>query len=85
MVRALALELANKKIYANAVAPGAIETPGASKGMTDDKKKGFISTIPSKKMGTPDDIAQATVFLASDKSNYITGQVLVVDSGWTLR
>lgn len=85
MVRALALELADKKINVNAVAPGAIETPGASKGMTDDAKKGTIASIPWKKMGTPDDIAQATVFLASDKSNYITGQVLVVDGGWTLR
>jgi len=85
MIRALALELADKKINVNAVAPGAIETPGATKSMTDDAKKGFIAAIPWKKMGTPDDIAQATVFLASDKSNYITGQVLVVDGGWTLR
>lgn len=85
MIRALALELAGKKINVNAVAPGVIETPGAAKGMTDDVKKGTIGTIPWKRMGTPDDIAQATVFLASDKSNYITGQVLVVDGGWTLR
>lgn len=85
MIRALALELAGKKINVNAVAPGVIETPGAAKGMTDDVKKGTIGTIPWKRMGTPDDIVQATVFLASDKSNYITGQVLVVDGGWTLR
>lgn len=85
MVRALALELAGKKINVNAVAPGAIETPGAKKGMTDDAKEGTIASIPWKKMGSPDDIAQAAVFLASDKSNYITGQVLVVDGGWTLR
>ncbi len=84
MIRALALELADNKINVNAVAPGAIETPGATKGMADDAKKGTIAAIPWKKMGTPDDIAQATVFLASDKSNYITGQVLVVDGGWTL-
>lgn len=85
MIRALALELADKKINVNAVAPGAIETPGATKSMTDDAKKASIATIPWKKMGTPDDIAQATLFLASDKANYITGQVLVVDGGWTLR
>lgn len=85
MIRALALELADKKINVNAVAPGAIETPGMTKTLTDEAKKGMIATIPWKKMGTPDDIAQATVFLASDKSNYITGQVLVVDGGWTLR
>lgn len=85
MIRALALELADKKINVNAVAPGSIETPGATKTMADDAKKRYIANIPWKKMGTPDDIAQATVFLASDKSDYITGQVLVVDGGWTLR
>lgn len=85
MMRALALELANKKINVNTVAPGAIETPGSTKIMTGDAKKETIAAIPLKKMGTPDDIAQATVFLASDKSNYIAGQVLVVDGGWTLR
>ncbi|MBN1585440.1 SDR family oxidoreductase [Candidatus Uhrbacteria bacterium] len=85
MVRALALELADRKINVNAVAPGAIETPGAAKTLTDEAKKGIVAAIPWKKMGTPDDIAQAAVFLASDRSNYITGQVLVVDGGWTLR
>lgn len=85
MIRALALELASKKINVNAVAPGGIETPGATKGMTINIKKETENTIPWKKMGTPDDIAQAVVFLASDKSNYITGQVLVVDGGLTLR
>ncbi len=85
MTRALAVELADRKINVNAVAPGAIETPGASGGMTDEMKKGTISQIPWKRMGLPDDIAQAVVFLASDKADYITGQVLVVDGGWTLR
>ncbi|MFA5643966.1 MAG: SDR family NAD(P)-dependent oxidoreductase [Patescibacteria group bacterium] len=85
LTRALALELADKKINVNVVAPGAIETPGATKTMTEEAKKGFLALIPWKKMGTPDDIAQAVVFLASDKANYITGQVLVVDGGWTLR
>ncbi len=83
--RALALELAGKKINVNAVAPGAIETPGASAGATEESKKGTISMIPWGRMGTPDDIAQAVVFLSSDKADYITGQVLVVDGGWTLR
>lgn len=85
MIRALALELAHKKINVNAVAPGAIETPGASSGMTEDVKKGTITLIPWNRMGLPDDIAQAVVFLASNKADYITGQVLVVDGGWTLR
>jgi NAD(P)-dependent dehydrogenase (short-subunit alcohol dehydrogenase family) len=85
MTRALALELAGKGINVNAVAPGAIKTPGAAKNMTEEGKKGFLLAIPLKKMGVPDDIAQAVIFLASDKADYITGQVLVVDGGWTLR
>ncbi|MFH1286399.1 MAG: SDR family NAD(P)-dependent oxidoreductase [Candidatus Magasanikbacteria bacterium] len=85
MIKALALELASKKINVNAVAPGAIETPGATNTMTEDIKKGTLALIPWKRMGKPDDIAQAVVFLASKKADYITGQVLVVDGGWTLR
>jgi NAD(P)-dependent dehydrogenase (short-subunit alcohol dehydrogenase family) len=83
--RALALELATKKINVNAVAPGAIETPGLTTAMTKEMKQGTVAAIPWKRMGTPDDIAQAVVFLASDQADYITGQVLVVDGGWTLR
>ncbi len=85
MVRAMAVELASKKINVNAVAPGAIETPGASGGVTDEMKQGTIASIPWKRMGKPEDIANAVVFLASEKADYITGQVLVVDGGWTLK
>ncbi|MDD5290032.1 MAG: SDR family NAD(P)-dependent oxidoreductase [Patescibacteria group bacterium] len=85
LTRALALELANKKININSIAPGAIETPGASGGMTEETKKETIALIPWGRLGTPDDIAQSVVFLASNKADYITGQVLVVDGGWTLR
>lgn len=80
--RALALELAPQKINVNAVAPGAIETPGAK--MAEDQKKGTIGLIPWKRIGTPEDIGNAVVFLASESSDYITGQVLPVDGGWTI-
>lgn len=83
MIRALALELAAKKITVNAVAPGAIETPGAQ--MTGDLKEQTIAAIPLKRIGQPEDIANAVVFLASDKSSYITGQTIIVDGGWTVR
>ena len=83
MVRALALELAQKKIIVNVIAPGAIDTPGATS--SEEQKKQTISAIPWARMGTSEDIANAVVFLASEKSNYITGQVIVVDGGWTLR
>lgn len=85
MVRALALELADKKITVNAVAPGAIETPGSSKDTTDDIKKQTVMMIPDGRMGQPEDIANAVVFLAKEESNYITGQIIVVDGGWILR
>jgi 3-oxoacyl-[acyl-carrier protein] reductase len=83
-IRALALELAGKKITVNAVAPGAINTPGTAS--TDpEQMKQTIATIPLSRMGEPEDIAYATAFLASEEASYITGQVIVVDGGWTLR
>ena len=82
--RALALELAPRKITVNAVAPGAINTPGASGG-GDEQTKQTVALIPLARMGEPTDIANAVAFLVSDKSDYITGQVVVVDGGWTLR
>jgi len=83
MIRALALELASKKINVNAVAPGAITTPGATS--SEEQTKQTICAIPWARMGVPEDIANAVVFLASEKSDYITGQVIIVDGGWTLR
>lgn len=81
--RALALELAPRKINVNAVAPGAIDTPGAA---SDEKtRKQTIMGIPLGRTGRPEDIANAAVFLASEKSDYITGQVIVVDGGWTAK
>lgn len=83
MIRALALELAQKKINVNAVAPGAINTPGAAS--TEEVKKQTIAAIPWARMGKPEDIASVVIFLASEKSDYITGQTIIVDGGWTLR
>lgn len=84
-IRALALELASKKINVNAVAPGAIQTPGASGVMSDEALSQTIKSIPWQRVGQPTDIANAVVFLASSGADYITGQVLVVDGGWTLK
>lgn len=85
LTRALALELAPKQITVNAVAPGATATPGASVAQTDEVLQQTIQQIPLARQGTPQDIANAVIFLASEQSSYITGQVLVVDGGWTLR
>lgn len=85
MIRALALEVADKNITVNNVAPGAISTPGASSATTDETIKQTIAMIPLARMGQPEDIAGAVLFLASPQANYITGQTIVVDGGWTLR
>lgn len=85
MTRALALELAAKKINVNNVAPGAIETPGASGAQTEEVKKQTLSTIPWGRMGQPEDIASAVLFLASPGADYITGQTLIVDGGFVIR
>ena len=85
MTRAMALELAPKKINVNVVAPGAIETPGAGGALSGDTMKQTLAAIPWKRVGQPEDIAGAVTFLSSPAADYITGQVLVVDGGWTLR
>ena len=85
MTRALALELAEKKINVNNVAPGAIETPGTTGAMTEEARKQTSSNIPWGRMGQPEDIAAAVAFLASAGADYITGQTLVVDGGYILR
>lgn len=76
----VALELAAHGIWVNAIAPGGIKTPGT--GATDEESlKAFEAMIPMHRMGDPDDIARATLFLASDLASYMTGSQIVVDGG----
>lgn len=82
--RSAALELAQHKIRVNAIAPGAIETPGA-KIADEEVAKQFVQAVPLKRMGQPIDIGKAVVFLASEDSSYVTGQMIVVDGGFTLQ
>ncbi len=84
-VRALALEVAPRKININNVAPGAINTPGATGALDDKTRSSMVADVPWKRWGEPSDIANTVVFLASDKADYITGQTIVVDGGWTIR
>lgn len=83
--RAAALEFAPNKINVNCVAPGAIDTPGAGASLDENAKAAFAQAIPMKRWGKAEDIAYAAAFLASDGADYITGQVLVVDGGWTIQ
>ncbi|MBS4169187.1 3-oxoacyl-[acyl-carrier-protein] reductase [Parachlamydia sp. AcF125] len=81
--KALAKELAPRNICVNCIAPGFIETRMTDV-MTEPQRKAILDTIPLGRMGTPDDIAQAALYLASPASNYMTGQVLVIDGGMVM-
>jgi len=85
LTRAMALELAPKKINVNVIAPGAIVTPGLKAALDEKTAKQMTATIPLKRMGFPKDIANAVAFLVSDDADYVTGHVLVVDGGWTIQ
>ena len=87
----IALELAPHKIWVNAIAPGGVNTPGAAAMQKGAKMpagvdmqallKAFLAKIPMGRMGEPDDIGRAALFLASDLSSYMTGEQIVVDGG----
>lgn len=81
--KAAALDLVQYKINVNAVAPGAILTPGTEKGMDKETTDHLIQAIPEKRMGKPVDIAEIVAFLASDAAEYITGETIIVDGGYT--
>jgi len=79
-------DLKDRRIRVNAISPGPIDTPGlsdllASSETGQERKKMISNTVPLGRFGTPDEIAKAVVFLASDDSSYITGAELFVDGG----
>lgn len=78
--KSMALELGSRNIRTNVIAPGFIETEMTAK-LDEDTVNSWRNAIPLKRGGTPEDIANACVFLASDLSAYVTGQVLNVDGG----
>ena len=83
LTRALAVEWATEGITVNAIGPGRIRTP-----MTEDvftnpaTAESFLSRIPMRRAGVPADLTGALIFLASDASSYMTGQILYIDGGW---
>ena len=79
-------DLKDRRIRVNAISPGPIDTPGlsellASSETGQERKKMISTTVPFGRLGTPDEIARAVVFLASDDASYITGVELFVDGG----
>lgn len=83
--RAMAVDYAEAGVRINAICPGTGET-GMTKDLLeiDEIYEGFISPIPMKRLGKPNDIANAALFLGSDQASYITGHALPIDGGWTM-
>lgn len=85
LTRAVAVDYAADGVRCNAIAPGTGVT-GMTEGLLQDKAvlDAFLAPIPMKRLGQPDDVARAALFLASDQASYLTGVVLPVDGGWTM-
>ena len=89
LTRSMALELAPHNITVNAIAPGSTLTEGtkalfySEEAEYQQRANSLLSHIPLGRPGTPEDIAHAALFLASEGANYVTGSILVVDGGWT--
>lgn len=85
LTREMALDYAPYGINVNAIAPGVIESDMTRALLSDEQaKKDLLGKIPVDRIGTPQDIAYAATYLASDESEYVVGQTLIIDGGWTI-
>jgi 3-oxoacyl-[acyl-carrier protein] reductase len=78
--KSIAMELGSRNIRCNAIAPGYIETD-MTRVLSEEVKENWIRNIPLRRAGTPDDVGNIALFLASDLSDYVTGQVISVCGG----
>ncbi len=83
LTRTLALEMARYGVTANCIAPALVDTP-LFRGLKEEVQERLIKSIPAGRIGTPEDIGNAALFLASDESSYVTGQTLYVCGGRSL-
>ena len=83
LTKSIAKELASRNVRVNAIAPGFIQTEMTAK-LPENIKSEMLKQIPMSKLGTPNDVANLALFLVSDDSSYITGQVITVDGGMVM-
>ena len=83
MIKALAQEYAKRGVTANCVAPGFIVTPMTDK-LNDKQRDAIVAKIPANRAGTPEEVAAAVAFLASNEAGYVTGQTLHVNGGMAM-
>jgi 3-oxoacyl-[acyl-carrier protein] reductase len=83
MMKSVAAEYAKRNVTANCIAPGFIATPMTDK-LNEKQREGILARVPAGRLGTPADIAAATVYLASDEAAYITGQTLHINGGMAM-
>ncbi len=85
MTRALAVEVGGNGIRVNTIAPGVIETPMFNdSGVPDEFRQALANQSALKRLGRPEDIAEAAVWLASDQSGFVTGQGILTDGGFAI-
>lgn len=86
LTREMALDYTHHGISVNAIAPGIIESDMTKTFLSDEKsKKVFLEKTPVGRIGTPEDIAFGAVYLASEESDFVVGQTLIIDGGWTIK
>jgi 3-oxoacyl-[acyl-carrier protein] reductase len=83
MMKSIAKEYAKRGVTANCVAPGFVATPMTDK-LNEKQREAIMTMVPANRLGTPDDIAAAVVYLASDEASYVTGQTLHVNGGMAM-
>lgn len=82
LTKAAAIELATRKIRVNAVCPGAIDTPMLHRSTPGDELADYVENTPQRRVGKPEEIAEAVLWLCSDAASFVTGVALPVDGGW---
>lgn len=87
LTKSVALDYVGKGIRANAICPGTIESPSLQDRMRalgdyDQARAGFVARQPMGRLGTPEEVAELVVYLASDESAFMTGDAIVIDGGW---